>query len=348
MNSTSAALLLVGLAACGSPRGIGTYGDRELSPTALEVTMLPDANTARAALNAGDASGARSILERLCAKAPHDLGLAAMLQDSELAAGEDPAALRTRYLSLARERDDMESLVLAARLEGTDSEARSMLERAATRDPKSAWAQYGLAFVQAREGLWSEAQAHLKKALELDRAHLPARRLEAALLARDGKFEDASIAYSAWLEASKYDPRVDPEARVAAELDLALVELESGHPKAARTRLAALPEAEDATGVAGRRLCLIAATEQTLGHPELALAAAQRAEALDPPSALPMVQQALLYGHWLNNPEAARAAWGRVLSGARTSGDLGNLIQSMRARVVLERLDQAAAPRGTP
>jgi tetratricopeptide (TPR) repeat protein len=336
------------LSACGAPRGIEAYGNRERSPTALAAALVEEANLARAALDSGDASSARSRLADLCIKAPHDLGLAAMLQDAELAAGEDPSALRARYLALARERDDADSLVLAARLEPTPAEARSILERAVDRDPKHAWARYGLAFVQARDGAWGEAKVHLKQALELDRAHLPARRLEAALLARDGKFDDARTAYSAWLEASRTDPRVDPQARLAAELDLALVELESGRVKAARARLAAMPESPDATGVAGRRLCLIAATEQALGHPQLAYSAAQEAEAVDPRSALPMVQQALLNGQTLNDPAAARAAWERVLSGARSSGDLGDLIQSMRARVVLERLDQAAALRGSP
>jgi len=347
-NGLLGVFLVMSLCACGAPTGIDAYGDREQSPTALGAELLSDASTARAALEAGDPAKARAILESLCAKAPHDLGLAAMLQESELVAGEDPSALRARYLALARERDDADSLVLAARLESTAAEARSMLERAAARDPKNAWPRYGLAFVQAREGLWGEAQAHLKQALAIDPAHLPSRRLEAALLARDGKFEAARTSYSAWLEASKTDPRVDPSARVAAELDLALVELEMGEAKAARARLAALPEASDATGVAGRRLCLIAATEQTLGHPELAFDAAKRAEAADPHGALAMVQQALLNDQWLHDPAAARAAWQRVLGGARTSGDLSDLIQSMRARVVLERLDQPPAPQGRP
>ncbi|MEO6708644.1 MAG: hypothetical protein ABIP42_03655, partial [Planctomycetota bacterium] len=97
-------LVGLGLGACGAPSGIDAYGDREHSPTALEAVLLPDASTARAALEAGDPAKARGILEGLCAKAPHDLGLAAMLQESELAAGEDPSALRARYLALARER----------------------------------------------------------------------------------------------------------------------------------------------------------------------------------------------------------------------------------------------------
>lgn len=345
MRLATAATFLFALAACGAPRGLDAYGDRKLSPTALEVALVPEAVTARAAMESGDLAAALEILERACAKAPHDLGLASMLQDAELAA-QDPAAVRSHYLARAREFDDADSLVLAARLESSAAEARSMLERAAARDPKNAWAHYGLAFVKARDGFWGEAQEELKQALALDPAHLSARRLEAALLARDGKFEDARIAYTAWLEASKDDPRTDPRTRVAAELDLALVELESGRPKDARARLALLPESSDATGDAGRRLCLIAATEQTLEHPDLALAAARSAEASDPGSALPMVQQALLNSQWLNDPAAARAAWGRVLSGARDSGDLGNLIQSMRARVVLERLEQAAPAGG--
>ncbi len=347
MKFALAALLGIGFAACGTPSGIKAYGDREHSPTALATALLPDVVTARAALDAGDAIGARRILEELCGRAPADLGLAIMLQEAELSAGEDLQALRARYLALAREKEDANAWVLAARLEATPAEARALLERATRLDPKNVWARYAQAFVEARDGSWGEAQVHLKHALELDPAHLPARRLEAALLARDGKFEAAQVAYNAWLEASRNDPRVDPGSRVATQLDLAIVELESGQPRAARTRLAALPLGSDATGIAGRRLCIIAATEQSLGHSELALAAAREAEAVAPQLVLPKVQQALLHEQWLKDPDAAKAAWGRVLSEARTSGDLSDLIQSMRARVVLERLD-AGVPSAKP
>lgn len=329
-------------AACGAPTGLDAYGDRQRSPSALEPVLLPDASTARAALVAGDAASARGILEELCARAPDDMGLAMMLQEADLAAGEDLQALRARYLALARDRDDAAAWVLAARLESTPSEARALLERAVRMDPESVWPPYGLAFVEARDGSWGVAMQHLKRALELDPAHLPARRLEAALLARDGKYEPARVAYRAWLEASKSDPRVDPESRVEAQLDLAIVELESGEPRAARSLLEALPADSDASGTAGRRLCLIAATEQSLGHSEAALDAARRAEQVAPAAPLPKVQQALLQEQWLKDPVAAKAAWERVLSEARTSGDLYDLIQSMRARVVLERLGAAA------
>src|SRR5688572_6372867 len=116
-------LVLCGVSACGAPSGIDAYGDREHSPTALAPELEPDAKSARAALARGEPAAARAILEKLCARTPRDLGLAAMLQDSELAAGEDPSELRARYLDVARERDDADSLVLAARLEGTTTEA---------------------------------------------------------------------------------------------------------------------------------------------------------------------------------------------------------------------------------
>ncbi len=347
MKLALVALLGIGFAACGAPSGIDAYGDREHSPTALRTALLPDVVTARTALDAGDAIGARKILEGLCSRAPADLALAIMLQEAEISAGEDLSALRERYLSLAREKDDANAWVLAARLEATPAEARALLERATRLDPKNVWAHYAQGFVEARDGSWSEAQVHLKQALELDPANLPARRLEAALLARDGKFEEARVAFGAWLEASKDDPRVEPASRVAVELDLAIVELEAGEPRAARTRLAALPVGSDATGSAARRLCILAATEQSLGHSELALAAARESEAIAPQSVLPKVQQALLHEEWLKDPDAAKAAWGRVLSEARTSGDLSDLIQSMRARVVLERLD-AGVPSAKP
>jgi tetratricopeptide (TPR) repeat protein len=245
---------------------------------------------------------------------------------------------------LARERDDAAAWLLAARLERTPAESRAMLERALRKDADSAWVNYGLAFVQSRDGNWSEAQTYLKRALELDPAHLPARRLEAALLARDGKFDAAREAFGAWLEISRSDPRIEPRLRLAAELDLALVDVQSGHSRAARARLIALADTEGSAGDAGRRLCLLAAAEQGLGKPERALEAARAAESADPSSALPRVQQALIHEQWLQDPEAAKAAWGRVLSEAQSGGDLGDLIQGMRARVVLERLDAAPAP----
>ncbi len=346
MKSSGAALLWLALAACGSPSGLGAYGDREKSPSALKTDVTPEAAAARAALDSGDAIGACAILEEVLARTPRDLGLACMLQDAELAAGQEAPALRARYLGQARERDDGDAWVLVARLEGTTAEARSILDRAARLDPANAWAHYGLAFVEARSGFWGEAQGHLKRALELDPGHLAARRLEAALLARDGKYEEARTAYSAWLEASKLDPRVDPAWRLAAQLDLALVELESGHPRAARNHLAALSDGVGQPGLAARRLCLLAASEQTLGRSSQALEAARAAEALAPQSALPKVQQALLHEQWLGDPAAAKAAWERVIGEARTSGDLSDLIQSMRARVVLERL--GAASDGAP
>lgn len=344
MKRAAELLLCCSLACCGSPGGIEDYGDLRKSPTALTPQQLLDASAARAALDAGDAALGRALMEELCSRAPADLGLAVMLQDAELSAGEDLALLRARYLNLARERDDPHSLILAARLERTPSEARSMLERALRSDPRSAWASYGLAYVQARDGNWREAQKQLDRALEADPAHLPARRLQAALLARDGKFEDAQRAYSAWLDISRGDPRIDPQLRLAAELDLALVEVQSGHSRAARARLQSMVETSSAHGLAGRRLCLLAAAEQDLGRPERALEAARSAESADPDSALPRVQQALIHEQWLEDPQAARAAWERVLTEARSGGDLSDLIQGMRARVVLERLDAAALP----
>ncbi|MBK8178426.1 MAG: hypothetical protein IPK67_05920 [Planctomycetes bacterium] len=342
MKLAAAASLALLLAACGSSGGLDAYGNRETAPSALPVPVRDDARAARAALNGGDAAGARSILERACERAPGDLGLAVMLQEAELAAGEEPQALRARYGELARQRNDARSWVLAARLEPDGAPAREALDRALSLDPGCAWALYGRAFHEAREGEWTEAQKLLAQALSLDAALLPARRLEAALFARDGKYEQAQEAFEAWLEAAQDDPRVDPALRVATVLDLALVDLESGSPRAARDRLASLTDGPADAASLGRRLCVLAAVEQALGHSELALEAAQAAERASPDSPLAKVQQALLHEQWLGDPVAAKEAWQRVLGEARTSGDLTDLIQSMRARVVLERLESAS------
>jgi tetratricopeptide (TPR) repeat protein len=220
------------------------------------------------------------------------------------------------------------------------------VERALLLDPSSAWAHYALAHLEAKTRNWDAASRELQTAIGIEPTHLAARRLEAALLVRNGRADSAARALELWLDAAELDLRVDPAARLTAQLDLALLWVQLGEPSRARTLLLSLGGGEvDAL----RRLCILAAAEEETGRPRQALEAARAAEAVDPSRSLPLVQQAMLYEQWLDDRERARDTWQRLISGARSQGELSDLIQSMRARVVLERLDaQASPPTGDP
>jgi hypothetical protein len=82
---------------------------------------------------------------------------------------------------------------------------------------------------------------------------------------------------------------------------------------------------------------LLAAVELALGRSEQALTAARDAEAREAGALLPLVQQALLQEHALDDPAAARQAWERVLAVSSGGGDMNALILGLRARVALER-----------
>jgi tetratricopeptide (TPR) repeat protein len=313
------------------------YGESRTDP--LSEHERAEVRRARDALAANECAPARVCADALCASRPESIGLAILRQDIELACGADDAALAQSYLERAQAEPSATSLVLAARLAEDATQERELLQRALELDARSVWARYALAHAQAREGNWSEAQQELARALELDPAHLPSRRLEAALLARGGNPDDAIEALEVWLEASRFEPLVDPRSRLSAQLDLAHLWLLSGEADKARSLLVGLG---DSSGDSARRLCLLAAAEQAGGRYQKALEASLAAENSADGArqgALPIVQQAVLHEQWLRDPAAARAAWQRVLSAARTGDDLGDLIQSMRARVVLERFE---------
>jgi predicted Zn-dependent protease len=339
MTRPAAALTLaLGLlAACrSSPRDPADYSESADRPERIPARELGDLRRARAAIDAGDLEAARAILEPLASASPGDLSIAVMLQETRLAAAtaEEQAALIEEARELAAGSPSTRNLLLAARVEPDLAAARELARRALAGDPGNPWCAYALAHLEARAGSWRTAQEHLARALELDPGHRAARRLEAMIVARAGRTQDAIEALELWVDVTRDDPRVSSSARVLAQLDLAHLLVVAREDERAREVLA---------GLAGepleqaRRWCLLAAVEQALGRPQEALEAARAAAAADPGSVTPLVQEALLHQHHLDDPEAARAAWRKVLASLEGDTGLGALIQALRARVELER-----------
>ena len=323
----------------------GCFGLRHTAPGYQPAAEVPYEAVAplvlaRAHLEAGELGPARAILADLSGRFPGAMAIGVMAQEAELGGASDErrAEITLAAAERARERPDVTSLLLAARLEPDPDRARESIERALEIDPDSAWAHYALAHLEARSGNWAQAQKSLARALDLEPGHLRARRLEAALLERDGKREQAIAAYRGWLAASDSHPLVDGSARTLARLDLAQLYLLEGREGDALDVLEGLAGEESQ---AARRFAILAAVEQALGRPERAIEAAREAQLRDPEDPLPLVQQALLEEHWLENPERAREAWRRVLEVARERSDLSALILSLRARVALERSQES-------
>jgi tetratricopeptide (TPR) repeat protein len=336
----AAGLALGALFGCGTPRH--DQRDFEASadhPARLGSRTLEVLTRARAALDSGDAAGAAAQLAAVMnPDAPFALRL--MHQDAVLAAGGEGAL---QVPSAARELAEREptatNLLLWARVAPEAAQSRAAIEHALTLDPRNPWAHYALAHARAREGDWVAASDCVQRALEIDPGHRAARRLEAAILARGAGLDDAIAALSAWLAATRYDPRVPTAWRVSAQLDLAHLHLLDGKPAPA---LALLREVSPAEGVELARWCLIAAAEQAAGRSSAALEAARRAGQADPRALTPMVQTALLHQHDLRDSKGAQAAWQRVLDATRGSTELASLIQGLRARIVLERAAEPA------
>ncbi len=303
---------------------------------------------------AGDHRAAAELLRGLALRAPRNVPAAAFLQEVELrlrAAGADETASeRDLQLSLAREwrewalrAPSAARLVLAARLEVDRVAALRLLEQALELDPRCAWAHYGMAHLRAAAGDWNAARPSLEMALEIEPGHVAARRLEAAAMARGGRPVLAAGALRRWLDNSRDDPRVDPRVRVGAQLDLAHILVELGHPEEA---LSTLDRIQDRTLREAEGLAILAATLQALDEPWDAMRAAQEAERLAPGDPLPLIQQAVLYEEWLGDPDAAREAWERVLAEAEGRADLGGLFLRLRARIAIERHEERAAREG--
>ena len=109
-----------------------------------------------------------------------------------------------------------------------------------------------------------------------------------------------------------------------------------------------------------RRLAVMAVAQHEQGRIEHSLDTARRAELADPAALLPIVQQAFLHGQMAGiflssedpderkragkHLERAQKRWQEVVDAAAHQGDLAGLLQSVRARVHLERPAQPAEP----
>ena len=328
--------------ACSSLRSQGPYGAPADPGVRVDVLCEDERIEVLRAWNELDVGAfvsARNRVSVLCRQRPESVGLGVLLQEIQIRLGRSPEELRVDYrLRAAREGESPASLVLAARLEEDVQSAQALLVRALELNPLHVWALYGMAHLFAVEGRWEEARQWIDRALAIDPGHLPSRRLEAALLTRSGARQEAAAAWQRWLAEARGDALVDPRARTAAKLDLALLRVLNNDTKKARNLL--LSMADDPHEQV-RRLCILAGAEHDQGAFRAALSAAQAAEQVaastGDETTLPMVQQAVLYDDALRDREAGRAAWERVVIGAGGRNDMSALIQTMRARIVLER-----------
>ena len=230
----------------------------------------------------------------------------------------------------------MARFVLAARAETDAIAALTLLDRALELDPTCAWAHYGKAHALLRDrgatDRWAKARESLARALIHDPAHLRARRLECWMLAQEGQASVAADAMEIWLNETRQDPRVATEDRHRVQLDLSIAWILQGHAKEADDLLVSMEGSELERP---RRLAILAVALHEQGRFEEALDVALRAERASPGSLLPVVHQAILLQHDLDDREAAEARWREVAE--KAGGDLASILQGVRARVELER-----------
>lgn len=333
-----AALAMLGLAlACGGPKRRDTRAF-ENSPDNLAQLggeQLELLARARARLESGDPDGAGELLDAAAAAPGAPFALRRLHQEAWLNAAPEAASAHIEAARRrAEERPTCHDLLLWARVAPSAEVRRAALEQALALDPREPWAHYAWAHARALEGDWGGAADAVQRALEIDPGHRAARRLEAAILARGARSEEAVNALEVWLDATVGDPRVGASERASARLDLAHLVLERGNAARALELLRAVHPAE---GGELTRWCLIAAAEQAAGRPPEALDAAQNAARSSPAELTPKVQIALLRQHDLRDPQGAAEAWRAVLDATRGATDLAALIQGLRARIVLER-----------
>lgn len=342
---TLAATLALVLGACWSS-GVRVIPDTRTPYDGLEAPELRRLSSARLAIDVGRLEDARATLQSLVAERPDSIVLGAWLQEVEvaIAASGTPTAqpdgagaiaeLARRYRSAAEEAPSVARWVLAARLEPDDEAAAELLDAAEALDPRCVWVHYGRAFLAAKRSSWEEVRRALAVAEECDPGHLPTRWLACWMLARGGKVRDAIVSLETWLDKARGDPRVEARLVTEAELDLAVLEVLDGDPARAQDLLAENRGAPDSRA---RSRMIAAAAAQERGDLQEALRAAQEAKELARGEILPAVQVALLQELWLNDAAAAEAAWTEVLALSRGASDLSSMLESLRARVRLER-----------
>lgn len=360
---------LVGLigalaAACATP-GFLPYEEQpgpydQLSPLQLEALV-----ESRRLLGEDLLEPARRRLSSLSAAAPDNLAVATLLQEAELdllaqglsvpgvAAGQEGLAPSERLLPIYAARAQREgsaaACVLAARVSNDPSEAEAWLASALEADPECVWAHYALAWTHAGARRYEEAQQALARALALDPGHPPARRLEAAMLARSGDVERAVIAHELWLERYATDARVAPRRVVEAWLDLAALRVLASDPAAALSALDELDSRHLSDPVAAT--LTRASALDMLERPAEALEEVQRAVAANPHDLRPRLQEALLLVERFGDSPGARAVWEEVLrmldepsvqsslSADPAAEELGTLFVRLQALATIARLE---------
>jgi tetratricopeptide (TPR) repeat protein len=224
--------------------------------------------------------------------------------------------------------------VLAARVAPTREEAAALIDSAGALDPTCAWVPYAKGWLAARASEWAAAREEIARAKAADPGHLWTYWLEAWMTTRTGAIAEAAADLEVFLDRARDDPRIDPHIVSESQLDLALLWTLQGEAKDARK----LIDRIDPSSVgAARRLLALASVNQALEKLAPALAAAEEAEKVAPGQVMPVLQQALLYDDWLDEPEKAGAAWKRVLDMARSSSELSAVLERTRAGVRLER-----------
>ncbi len=292
---------------------------------------------------------ARALLRELCIASPDNILLGRWLQEVELesaphdaeARAEFEAEVRKRYRALAEDRETAAAQVLAARVEPDAPSALLLLDRALKLDPACAWAWYGKAHVNATSGSLSAAMVNVREALRLDAGHLPALRLEASLLGRNGQTEAAIRILEHWLKFAEEDLRFEEATIQSARLELALLLLQDEQAEAAEELLLEIGELTGQTQAEVRRQSVLAAAYQALDKPLEAVGAADCASKLDPEVLLPAVQLALLTEYSSEDHGLALELWERVITLAESGGnDLYSFLQVARARVHRGRLER--------
>ena len=368
------------LAASGASLAGCRFGGASYSPNPGRYDVLPEADvpvvrSARARLEAGEPRAALALLDPLVARHPLHLSLAILRQEARLALASDGtvpggpggsgdpggsggapggsggpgAALFPAALARAEEADAVVPWILAARLAATPADARLLLERAERLDPRCVWVPYARAFGFVQERDFARARDAIDQALRLDGGHLPARRLQALLLANAGEVEEATEVLVDWLPAAEQDPFVGPRALAEARADLAALLVLDGRADQALATLDSLDPGELASPARAELVRAVALDEA--GREPRALAAAQLAAQLDPTGFLPLLHQALLAKN-RGDAAAEEEAWRRLLArieerGARAGGspapiDFDALLVRLRAHARLERLERAA------
>ena len=173
---------ILGAGACALFGGSGPDYEASRGPCdALPGGELERVAEARALIEDGLPAEARGVLLEVAERRPENVPLAILLQEVELAlAGPEGAPTVAAEAALrSAAHPTLVTRLLAARLEPDPARAREQIEAALAIDPRSAWAHYAIAHLEARSGNWVGAERWLERALERDPGLLPARRLEA-------------------------------------------------------------------------------------------------------------------------------------------------------------------------